>query len=77
MCEKISNRKWVVELEHKVWLADRSGDPGRSCMAGGARRFNSERAARCALGRARRYRPFKDAMIYSPKGWRFRSRIKA
>lgn len=52
---------WIVELEPKCWLAEWSGDPGRTLVEKSAKRFASLKGARSAITRARKYRPFKKA----------------
>lgn len=55
--------RWIVELEHGVWLADRDGDPGRTLVRESALQFTSRQSARQALGTAREYRPFARAVV--------------
>ena len=43
---------YVVEIGERVWLADWSGDPGRTCDRARAARFASYDAAAVAMGRA-------------------------
>ena len=58
---------WVVELyEGLQWLAPGGGDPGRTCIWANAKRYKSERAAKCALAYAKRMNPhrnFADARV--------------
>jgi hypothetical protein len=56
-------RRWVVELEHDVWLAPWSGDPGRTCVLAHARVFTSERQAKRALRIARGFSPLPFAVV--------------
>jgi hypothetical protein len=43
------------------WLAD--GDPGRTTVKASARRFDTERSARRAISKARRFREFPKATV--------------
>lgn len=54
---------FIVELEKGVWLADWSGDPGRTLLKKNARQYATRRGASIALGMARKFRLFKDAVI--------------
>ena len=54
---------YVVEIEHKVYLASWDGDPGRTLLRGNAKRFKSVRSATYGLYMARKYRDFPDAVI--------------
>ena len=56
-------KRYVVELEPGVFVADRDGDPGRTLSADHAAAFDSRKAAKLALDGARRYRPFVGASI--------------
>jgi hypothetical protein len=64
--EKMS---WIVKLQNEektacaFWLAPWSGDPGRTTVEASAKRFATAHAARCALGKARRFSPFRDARV--------------
>lgn len=55
--------KYIVELEHGVWLADGDGDPARTTIRGNALGFDTLTEALMALIRARRYREFRGAII--------------
>lgn len=55
--------KFVVELAPTIYIAEWSGDPGRTLVRKSARRYDTLRGARIALARARRYRAFPDARI--------------
>ena len=57
-------KKYVVELEKKVWIAPISGDPGRTVVLRNARQYKTMPAAKAALTRARKYRLFQNAKIY-------------
>ncbi len=52
-----------VLLEKGVWLKDGEGDPPRTLVESNAKEFNSSAEAYKALTRARKYRPFKNAII--------------
>lgn len=52
---------YLVELHPGCWLAKGDGDPCRTLVEANAQRFKTEPAARGALTRARKYRPFKAA----------------
>jgi hypothetical protein len=56
-------KRYVVELEDGVWIADTDGDPGRTLKFGNAQLFESESEAAVAIGDARDYRPFPRAHI--------------
>ena len=57
---------WILELEPGVWLADASGDPGRTLRKESARKFKTRRGAVNALTAARRQarKQFETADIY-------------
>ena len=52
-----------VELEHGVWLADGEGDPARTLDKNNAKEFLTMKDACHALTEARRYKPFREAVI--------------
>jgi len=52
-----------IELESGVWLADGEGDPARTLDENNAKEFKTLKEARTALEEARKYRPFKNAVI--------------
>ena len=54
---------FVVELQSGLYLAPWSGDPGRTYDLNIARKYQTERGAKIALGIARKQRPFKNASI--------------
>lgn len=54
-----SHVEYVVQLEEGVWLADVSGDPGRTLVLGFARRWMTESGAQRVLDRVRRSYPRK------------------
>ena len=56
-------RGFVVELEPGVWLAEWSGDPGRTCDRRNAKVYVTEVEAIRGKARARRMRPFRNAKI--------------
>ena len=58
---------FLVELEKDCWVADWDGDPGRTVVKKNAQRFRTQKSAEKALGKARTFRPFKRAVITSPK----------
>lgn len=55
--------KYLVEIEPGVWLANWQGDPGRTLLQSSARKYKSERAAKYAIARARRYSKFEEARV--------------
>jgi len=57
---------WVVELESGVWLLAADTDPSRTLVLEHATRWNTERAARRAMSRVRRWcrHKFYGAKIY-------------
>lgn len=55
--------QFIVEIESGLWLAAIDGDPGRTCRIENARRYSSHKGAAIALGRARRYRPLRNAKV--------------
>lgn len=54
---------YLVELHPDCWIAKTDGDPGRTIVEANAQRFKTAAAARGALTRARKYRPFLAARI--------------
>jgi len=59
--------KFEVRLERGVWLADWEGDPGRTVKRENSKLFDSVEDAEQACKQARKYRPFKDALILYAK----------
>lgn len=57
--------RWVVELERGVWIAEWSGDPGRTTNKTWAKRYATAPAAKRGLWWARRHRLFQEARVYS------------
>jgi hypothetical protein len=55
--------KYVAELEPGVFVAPWSGDPGRCLNIGNAKEYKTTAAARAAITRARKYRPFLNAQV--------------
>lgn len=53
----------IVEIEKDVWLSGGDGDQGRTLVIGNAKIFNSIKSAKAAITRARKYKPFANAMI--------------
>jgi len=53
----------IVELEGGVWLANWEGDPARTLKADSAKKFKTEKAAKQAIKKARKYRPFENARV--------------
>lgn len=49
---------YILELEPGVFKAPWQGDPGRTLVSASAQRFATIHGARCALGHARKFRPF-------------------
>lgn len=56
-------RRYIVELEPSVWLADTEGDPGRTLVWGNAKLFGTEEAAENAIAEARKFRSFPNAAV--------------
>ena len=56
---------FYIQLERGCWLAPWTGDPGRTMVEASAKRFPSRQSAERALGQARRFRPFSNAVILS------------
>jgi hypothetical protein len=56
-------RMYIIELESGVWLADWTGDPGRTLKKEYAREFKSKEDANYYLTQARMFRPFDDAKV--------------
>jgi hypothetical protein len=54
---------YIVELEPGVWLAEWSGDPGRTLERASAKVYPSEVAAINGKARASRYRKFWGAKV--------------
>jgi len=54
---------YIVELEKGVWLAPWSGDPGRTLKMCNAKEFKTRRQTCLAIGRALKYRNFKDPKV--------------
>ncbi len=52
-----------VLLEKGVLLTDGEGDPPRTLVEENAKEFSSTQAACKALAKARKFRPFKNAII--------------
>ena len=59
----MEKQEHIVEIEEGVWLAQWSGDPGRTLSRKSAQRFKGQGAAKGALTRARKHRPFNRAKI--------------
>ena len=55
--------RYIVVLEHGVWLAKWDGDAGRTEKIENAKVFTSVQKAEAAIQQARRYRPFRDAFV--------------
>lgn len=54
----------IVLLEPGVWLTPTRDDPcGRTLVRSSARKFPTDRAARMALTKARKYREFPNAVV--------------
>lgn len=56
-------QRFIVELEPGVWLAGSIGDPGRTLVKESAKQYKTRRGAAIALGIARKFRSFKNAVI--------------
>lgn len=54
---------YVAELEDGVFVATWQGDPGRCLDIGNAKEFKTAAAARAAISRARKWRPFINAKV--------------
>lgn len=59
----ISEPRFIVRLEPGVWIAPWKGDPGRTLVRASAKQFPTERSARRALSKARRFREFPKATV--------------
>lgn len=55
--------QFIVRISERCWLAEWTGDPGRTLVRESAKRFNSVAAARKALAMARKYRQLRDVEI--------------
>jgi len=53
---------YIVQLGYGVWLIKMEGDPG-TLVFESAQKFKTQGAALQALNRARKYRPYYDAVI--------------
>ncbi len=53
----------IVKLEDGCWIADGVGDPPRTVVEENAKQFSTMADAHRALREARKYRPFKNAVI--------------
>ena len=60
--------RFIVRLEKGVYLTLGDGDPSRTLVMQSAHRFTEHRYAQSALEEARKYRPFKAAMILTVEG---------
>ena len=67
--------KYVVELQEGCWLLPGGGDPGRTLVFESAKRYNTEKGAKIALGIARRYRPFLNAKIRKEPDWEIMKKV--
>ena len=56
---------FIVELEAGVYVAEWSGDPGRTSDIGSAKVYQTEVAAINGKAQARRYRKFANARIHA------------
>ncbi len=54
---------YIIELDEKCWIAPWDGDPGRTVVENSAKKYLFKEPAERALGKARKYRPFKNARI--------------
>lgn len=65
---------FIVKLDHGVYIAPWSGDPGRTLVVDNAKVFTTQTKAALALSAARRYRPFPSAEILeiktNPDDWK-------
>ena len=50
---------YVVELQENCWLADVTGDPGRTVVLENAQKFKSKNLAMLALVKAKVDNPFR------------------
>ena len=55
--------KYVIELQHGCWVADREGDPGRTLLPINAQRFDSREEAIKKLEECKKYRHLEHAKI--------------
>jgi hypothetical protein len=55
---------WYVELETGVFLSDTDGDPGRTLQKYSAQLFDTRCDAEKALEAARKFRPFRFAVVH-------------
>jgi len=65
----MSASKFIVELEESCWLADWSGDTGRTFVRNNARKYKTARGAAIALGRAKAipFRRYDNALVIEIK----------
>jgi hypothetical protein len=54
---------FIVQLEIDAYLTNWSGDPGRTVQIKNAREYKTERGAKIALAKARRFRKFENAKV--------------
>ena len=59
----MQQQEYIVEIETGVWIAPWKGDPSRTLDRNNAQLFKGKSAAKGALTRARKYRPFQYAKI--------------
>lgn len=55
--------KFIAQLEEHVWIADWSGDPGRTLKIENAKVFNNKSTAWRAIESAQKIRPFVNAKV--------------
>lgn len=60
-------KRWIVELEPNVWIAQWKGDPGMNLELANAKRFRSIESATISLAKARKHKQFLDAKIYEAR----------
>ena len=56
-------KRYIVELEEGVYIADWEGDPGRTTRRGNAMVFDNRWDAVLSAKKAQTYRPFVNAML--------------
>lgn len=61
--QDVREPRFLVRLEPGCWIAEWTGDPGRTTVKASARSFPTERSARRALSKARRFREFPKAVV--------------
>ena len=60
---KPPNGTWIVELQPGFWLAEWSGDPGRTLLKTSARKFATQCGAFRAIAHASKFRDMRGARV--------------